>query len=244
MPTFNEKVAGGKTVTYYSIEVNNNFSKQAWTLEKRYSEFEALYKSLSKLVPNCPIIPGKSFFKVSSYDAINKRKSQLEQFLKECVCRKDIVNSPAFREFIEIDSHSPEISSYSPALVAEFQGLPLGVRDFVYLKYENVLMIACSDMNITSRVDAYITNVNLPWEKKIEAHISVGAVIAYKVSIDSNGTHYFDKVWAKSYPVQTGVVYWEGESNIMAVGLDNGKINVFKVHPESNFMQFEEVGII
>jgi hypothetical protein len=96
-------------------------------------------------------------------------------------------------------------------------------------------------MNITSRVDAYITNVNLPWEKKSDAHISVGAVFAYKVSIDSNGSYFFDKLWAKSFPVQTGVIYWEPDSNILAIGLDNGKINVFKVNSETGFVQFDEV---
>jgi hypothetical protein len=230
-----------KSVTFYNIELFNNFSKQAWTLEKRYSEFEWLHKVLSKLIPNCPIIPGKSFFKVSSYDALNKRKSELEKFLKDCVLRKDVVNCEAFREFIEMDKNSPEISTYAPVKIADFEGLPLGVRDFIYLKYENILFIACSDMNITSRVDAYITNVNLPWEKKTDAHISVGAIFAYKVSVDSNGSYFFDKLWAKSYPVQTGVVYWESESNVLAIGLDNGKINIFKVNPESNFMAFEEV---
>jgi hypothetical protein len=196
------------------------------------------------LVPNCPIIPGKSFFKVSSYEALNKRKLQLEQFLRDCVCRKDIVNCEAFREFLEVDRHSPEISSYAPVKLADFEGLPLGVRDFIYLKYEGILLIATSDMNITSRVDAYITNVNLPWEKKTDAHISVGAVFAYKVSIDSNGTYFFDKLWAKSYPVQTGVIYWDSESNLLGVGLDNGKMNFFRVNSESNFMQFEEVYLV
>jgi hypothetical protein len=104
-----------------------------------------------------------------------------------------------------------------------------------------MLLIACSDMNITSRVDAYITNVNFPWEQKSEAHISVGAVFAYKVTNDSNGAYYFDKLWAKSYPVQTGVIYWEAESNVLVVGLDNGKINLFKVNSDSNFMQFDDV---
>jgi WD40 repeat protein len=197
---------------------------------------------LSKLVPNCPSIPGKTVFSVTSYEALNKRKSQLEQFLRDCVCRKDIINCEAFREFIEIDTHSPEISGFAPVKLSEFEGLPLGIRDFVYLKYEGILFIACSDMNITSRVDAYITNVNLPWEKKIESHITVGAVFVYKVSIDSNGVYYFDKLWAKSFPVQTGVIYWDTESSTLAVGLDNGKINVFKANVESGFTftSFEE----
>ena len=39
-------------------------------------------------------------------------------------------------------------------------------------------------MNIASRVDVYITNINLPWEKKTGQHISVGAVFAFKAIED------------------------------------------------------------
>jgi hypothetical protein len=181
-------------------------------------------------------------FKVTSYEAINKRKTQLDQFIKECVMKKDIQNSEAFRSFIEIDKNSPEITFYAPQLLSNYDLLPLGVRDIVYLKYEGIMIVACSDMNITSRVDAYITNVNLPWEKKTDAHISVGAVFCFKVVADSSGNmHIEQKLWAKSFPTQTGVLYWETESNTLAVGLDNGKIYFYKVNPESNFMHFEEV---
>jgi hypothetical protein len=187
-------------------------------------------------------MPTKTMFRVSSYEAINKRKTQLEQFMKECVVRKDIINCEAFRSFIEFDKHSPDITFYAPQLISNYDTLPLGVRDMIYLKYENVILVATSDMNIASRVDAYITNVNLPWEKKTDAHISVGAVFCFKVISDSSGNiQITDKLWAKSFPIQTGTLSWESESNTLAVGLDNGKIVFFKVNPESNFMHFEEV---
>ncbi len=207
IPTFSEKYVDKKNVTFYNIEVYNNFSKQKWEMEKRYSEFDDLFKAMSKLLPNVPQLPGKSFFKITSYDGLNKRKNQLEQFLKDCVSRKDIVNNESFRDFIEIDKHSPEMAINSPILLSEFSELPLGVRDFIYLKYENVIFAACSDMNITSRLDSYITNVNLPWEKKTDAHISVGAAFAYKVTTDSNKTFYFEKLWAKSYPKQVKLFF-------------------------------------
>jgi hypothetical protein len=242
IPNFIDKLIDKKTVTFYVLQVINNLSKQEWSIEKRFSEFDDLHKQISRLVPNCPQLPGKTMFKVTSYEAINKRKNQLDQFIKECVIRKDILNCEAFRTFIEIDQHSPEITFYSPQLISNYDSLPLGVRDIVYLKYEGIMIVACSDMNITSRVDAYITNVNLPWEKKTDAHISVGAVFCFKVSIDSSGNiHIEQKLWAKSYPIQTGVLCWDSESNTLAVGLDNGKIFFYKVNPESNFMHFEEV---
>ena len=139
---------------------------------------------------------------MKSYDELNKRKNQLEQFLKGCVLRKDIVTSEIFREFIEIEKNSPELAISGPTKLAEIPDLPLGARDMIYLKYENLMFLACSDMNIASRLDAYVTNFNLPWEKKTDAHISVGALFAFKVTYSSDGSYHFDKLWAKSFPTQ------------------------------------------
>jgi WD40 repeat protein len=241
IPTFSERNIDKKNITFYNIEVYNNYSKQKWSLEKRYNEFNDLRDKLAKLLPNVPILPGKTMFKVTSYDGLNKRKLQLEQFLKECVARKDIMTSESFKDFVEIDKHSPELSSHGPEKLSEYTELPLGIRDLIYMKYENIMFIACSDMNIASRLDAYLTNVNLPWEKKTDAHISVGAIFAYKVTSDSDKNFYFDKLWAKSFPKQTGVVAWDSESSSLAVGLDDGRIFFFKVNTESNFLQFDEL---
>ncbi len=57
-------------------------------------------------------------------------------------------------------------------------------------------------MNITSRVDAYLTNVNFPWEKKTDTHVTVGALMLYRFKVDSNSIHSFEKLWVKSYPTQ------------------------------------------
>ena len=47
----------------------------------------------------------------------------------------------------------------TPVKVAELADLNLGGRDFLFLREERVLFVAMSDMNITSRLDAYLTNV-------------------------------------------------------------------------------------
>jgi hypothetical protein len=217
--------------------VYNNFSKQHWVLQKRYSEFDDLFKLLSKLVPNCPAMPGKTFLKISSLDALNKRKSQLETFLKECVKRKDIVSSEGFRSFIEIEKNSPELKIYNPEKIASYEGLPLGLRDFIYLKEENVLIVACSDMSLISRIDSEITNVKLPWEEETNSHISIGGVVVYKL----DGYNVVDRLWTKSYPKQTGVISWCNESSVLTVGLDDGKMFLYKANRESNFTIFDEI---
>ena len=178
---FGEKYIDGKTVTFYKIEIYDNYSKEKWVLEKRYSEIDLLHKNLSKLYPNIPPMPGKTLFKIKDRDQLEKRKKQLETFLRECAKRKDIESNEAFKTFLELDKHSPDLTYNAPTIVYENNELPQGVRDFYYFEEAQILYIVCCDMKIASRLDAYVTNVNLPWEKKTDAHISVGSVFAFKV---------------------------------------------------------------
>ena len=95
-------------------------------------------------------------------------------------------------------------------------------------------------MNVASRIDAAITNMNFPWEKKTDSHITVGAVFAFRVKEDSSsGQLQFEKLWAKSFPIQTGVISWDPDSNTLAVGLDDGKIYFYKTTPDSNYTRYD-----
>ena len=237
---FHEKYIGGKVVTFFTINVYDNFSRKKWTLSKRYSEFEALHKNLAKLIPNVPTIPGKSFFKIKSSDALTKRKNHLELFLHQCVNRKDIMASDYIKDFLELDRHSPNLTFNSPEKKYELTELPLGIRDFYYFNDEKIIFMACSDMNIASRVDSYITNVNLPWEKSNGEHMTVGAIYAFKLNFGvSNPSEIFDKRWGKSFPTQTGAINYNIEKSILMVGLDNGKIILFQTGLESKFFNYE-----
>lgn len=238
---FSEKYIDSKTVTFFIVEVYNHFSKQKWKLEKRYSEFEILYKNLAKLLPNVPIIPGKSIFKVTTYDALTKRRFHLETFLKECATRKDIMSNDCFKLFLELEKHSPEFNFNSPKQICDFSELPLGIRDFYYYVEESMMFVVCADMNIASRVDSYITNVNLPWERKTDAHVAVGAVFAYRVLTGKDSQYVFEKQWAKSFPEQTGVVSFDEESQTILVGLDSGRILSFKTTTENQFTQYDDL---
>ena len=87
---FFEKYIDSKTVTFYKLEIYDNYSKERWILDKRYSEIDLLHKTLSKLYPNIPPMPGKTLFKIKNREALENRKKLLEVFLKECAKRKDI----------------------------------------------------------------------------------------------------------------------------------------------------------
>ena len=239
---FFEKYIDSKIVTFYKIEVYDNYSKERWILEKRYSEIDLLHKNISKLYPNIPPMPGKTLFKIKNREALENRKKQLEFFLKECAKRKDIESNEYFKNFLEIDKHSPDLSYNAPSIVYENSELPQGIRDFVFFEEANIMYIACCDMKIASRIDAYVTNVNLPWEKKTEAHISVGSVFAFKLIFDKKGiVNLYEKLWAKSFPEQTGVVNFDKENLILQVGLDSGTIVFFRTSTESKYLNYEEI---
>ena len=171
IPSFSEKYVNQQTVTFFVINCTNLYSNQKWSLEKQFDDFSELEANLAKIIPDTPSIEGKSVFKVTSYDGLTKRRYFLEQFLRECCTRKDILSNQDFKDFLDLEKHSPELSYNSPVKLSEFNDLPLGIRDFIYLQNEGVIFLICSDMNIASRVDAYITNVNLPWESKTDKNI-------------------------------------------------------------------------
>ena len=227
IPEFSEKYVNQKTVTFYKISCCNIYNNQKWLFEKSFEDFVALQKDLSKLTNNVPELEGKSFFKVSAFDSLQKRKKYLEEFLIACLSRKDIMSNEYFKEFLDLETHCPELVINKPKKLSEYNDLPLSISDFIYLQNEGIIFIICSDMNITSRMDAYITNVNLPWEQKTESHISIGGFFAYKARFDSNRGFYFEKLFAKSFPEQTGVLNYDRESNTINIGLDTGRIFFF-----------------
>jgi len=105
--------------------------------------------------------------------------------------------------------HNSNTICYSPVKITELSELPLGIRDFHYLNDKGLLFFALSDMKITSRLDSYLTNVSLPWEKKDDTYATVGALLFYRVGLrEKDGEWIFTRLWAKNFPIQTNILFW------------------------------------
>lgn len=79
-------------------------------------------------------------------------------------------------------------------------------------------------MNVASRVDAYLTNMKMPWEKdQPQTLLSVGTLECWLQS--NQGDLAFEKAWSIPYPLQAICMYWEPSSCILSIGLDEGKVN-------------------
>ena len=90
--SYSEKYIDGKTVTFYTVEIINCITQHSWKIEKIYSEFKKLHDTLSKTFPRLLSIPGKTLFKASSADDLNKRQKALQVFLRSCIQRRDKIN--------------------------------------------------------------------------------------------------------------------------------------------------------
>ena len=65
VPSFTERKDGASNVVFYNVVIGFQKNNKSWTLQKRYSEFDALDKNLKDIHPNMPTLPGKTLFKLS-----------------------------------------------------------------------------------------------------------------------------------------------------------------------------------
>lgn len=237
--SFSEKYVNNQTETFYLMNITNTYTNKKWSIERCFPDFEALETNIASIIPNPPVIEGKTLFKVSAYGELNKRQIELQQFINVCLVRKDIMSNAYFTEFLEIDHNSPELIYNKETFLNEFDGLPLSIKRFIYLDKDGVLFVICSDSNLTSRMDAYITNLNLPWEQKSDTHISVGCFYAFKVTFDSSKGFKFEKAFAKSFPEQTGAIAYDANNMVLCIGLASGTVMFYKIFSESQFTQYD-----
>ena len=224
---FYEK-AEGKIVIFYQNVVQ--MGKKIWEIEKRYSQYNDLHFMLSKKYANLPKLPAKGFLKLNS-EGCELRRQELQIYVRDLARRSDLRTDPFFREFLELDLHNSKTMCYSPIKIAHLDELPLGIRDFHYISDKGFLFFALSEMKITSRIDSYFTNFTFPWEKKkADTYSTVGSLIFYRVGIrETNGEWVFTRLWAKNFPVQTNILCWSKEKEMLFLGMDDGVIYGFSI---------------
>ena len=237
--SFTEKFINQKREALYLLNCQSLYTNKRWSMEKLYSDFENLHNALLQVISDPPQLSGKSYFKVTSFDGLTQRQNLLQDFLHKCCVRKDIISTDAFKEFLDLEKQAPELLLNRPTLLSEFNKLPLSIQNFIYLEDDGIVFLICSDMDMKSRIEAYITNTNLPWESKTQTHISVGAFFVFKALFNPDKGFKFEKVYAKSFPEQTGSLSWNRAANTIHIGLDSGKIVFYKLNPDSNFTQYE-----
>ena len=268
IPTFHDEVINNKTETLFDIHLHCIYNNKHWKLEKTYQDFSLLYTNMNSIIPDVPKISSGLFsnlFKsASSFDTLTNRLEILNNFLKQCMRRKDILSCDYFINFLEIEKYFPEILRNKPVSINTKTFNQVSVNDIILLEEKKILFLLCNDMDITSRLDSYMSKNNilsaLPWKEKKERKKNdlssnevsdkekpLGCVSSLNIYKLINVTNQklnqknikYDKIFEKNYEEMTGSFYYDEDSNILAIGFISGKIFIYKVPPEAHYTQFD-----
>ena len=202
---YTEKQIDNSPVIFYRIKITDHFNNHSWMVEKRYNDFVNLQKKLVVNFPDVPKIPGKTFFRISDFASIKKRKDGLQYFLKTCINRKDIFASEDFKTFLELAQNSPDLCGNSPDMQGNFT-LSQGVRDFCYIPQENLIVLCTAEMNIIERAESKITDLKNKIEKQDDITNPQGFAYVYRVE-ENNGEFIFRETWRRKFKARTRCIY-------------------------------------
>lgn len=241
IPKFKEILEGNKSVVYYIVEISKK-GNEKWSIEKRFREFDDLNTALKKVYGNLPNLPGKTLFGMKEANEREKRRVELEKYLQTLILRTDTLSSEPLKRFLQVENFAPEVTVTPPKLLGDINNLVLGVRDFIYQPEQGIFFTAISDMSVTSRVDSYLTNMKMPWEKEVPpgTTVTVGAVECYLQTGKLEDVK-FEKLWTKTFQTQVINLYWDQATSNLIVGKDDGTITVLKVSAELNYIKYDEV---
>lgn len=100
--------------TLYVICVKIEGKDIAWTVERRFSDFESLHSSLSSFSSLLPELPAKTWFRSFLSSFIEKRRADLDVYLKKLLRIPYCRHSIEMIRFLEITSHvTPDVRNVS-----------------------------------------------------------------------------------------------------------------------------------
>jgi len=149
-----------------------------------------------------------------------------------------------FRQFLELEKNAPEVVANDVSNKYDYKKCPLGVRGLIVVPNREIMCVCCSDMNVISRADSMLSNFSFPWEKKGKSHVPLGAAFIYQCKPDPKEIYIIHKIWAQSYPIQTGIIYWEDKNEIYCVGNDDGRVHLYKAVPKTHYLKMDTLATL
>ena len=250
--SYTSKYIERKADVFYLIQINNNLSNKKWDLEKTLSDFHNLYEKILKLYPYIPSIPKITVFKITSPILLDERKNSLQYFLQYCINRKDILLNQDFINFLELSQNIPEIFGNSTENLQEFNNFNLSVKNFIYNKNKNIIIISCCDNDFISRDDTTLDTILMIKENNgAESKKPLGYVIIYEClpynenksqNVDEKKLFEIKKLWEESFLIQINIMYFDEQNEILCIGNDDGGMYVYRAKKGKNFAEMEIMG--
>ena len=204
-------------ITYFRVSIFHSTTKASWITNRRYSEFNSLFNSLSSQFTQIPSLPGKAFWKKFSSSFLEDRKNHLNEFITQIVARQELIQTIEVLEFLDIRQNIPgfninfadEISHQKVRLI------PFGIAT-IDLDY---CFLALNPSNF-DRIKLSL----------MEAEQSI--IICQKTTGES--------IWEIKFPLRITCFGYSKQLTILGVGLENGGISAYRVKSELNYTEYEE----
>ena len=226
---------------YYIIQITNNFSNKKWEIQKTITDFQNLYEKLFTLHPNLPLIPKQTLFKITSLHISDKRKYELQNFLRFCVQRKDILLNSDFINFIEIQKNCPELIGNIIKKEEEINLFEFSVLNFIYSKIINLLIVLCTNNDYISSDEMSVDNILTLRNSFIGEKTSLSHIIIFEYKKEKDKI-IINKLWKKSFYICSKIIIFDELNEILCVGNDDGKIYIYKTKEKGNFTLMENIG--
>ena len=132
-------------------KVNVEYEGESWQVLKRYNDFHDLHEQLLFHFTAVPTFPRKTLFAVKKPEQIEKRRGQLEMFIKLCAQREEFYANTKFTTFLELDENAPDTMLNQIALVGRLTHPQFGYRDVIIQKKYNLIFVLTSQMSASAR---------------------------------------------------------------------------------------------
>ena len=237
---YTERHVDKNQVIFYRIKVTDHFNSHSWVVEKRYNDFENLRKQIVKNFPDIPKLPGKTIFRVSDFAAIKKRKDGLQQFLKALISRKDVFASEEMKNFLELESNSPDLCGNSPDMKGNIDTFFQGVRSFQFIPNENIIAICTAEMSVLEKAESKIYDLTNVIGKQEEITNPQGMVYVYTYQ-KLNNQFLFNETWRRKFRCRTSSIYYDQPSQNLFIGRVDGYISIHRLDPNSDYTKTNNI---
>jgi WD40 repeat protein len=212
-----------KSAVEFDIQVTYNVTGTTWTLQKRFSEFDSLLKTLAETHHLLPDLPQKTLWKKSDPDFLERRRILLQEFMQVLLKRRELATSPEVSAFLSIHKNLPEVLLYLPNLT---HTAPIGLVVRSVTADGNNLYCLGREESPVSRFETYFKN----WRSKQTDPIGS----AFLLKQDSH-----DVAWKLPFLTYPTALCWEPALTVLACGLDDGRVVCVRVCTELDHAKYE-----
>lgn len=147
-----------KKFAYYIISCSYN-EKIKWEVKRRYKQFETLAEILKLSFLHIPALPGKTLFSLTKDSDLDKRKEQLNLFLKGIINRKEMFSNQHFFTFLGISKYVPFLMTNFPIPITSIQNQKRrAYREAFFSLEDEFAVVGGHQVYVANRLDSYFSN--------------------------------------------------------------------------------------